>query len=174
MAEGTPLSLARALRFKNRLVSRMTQVWADIALYNSTPQGTEPVVDVRALYVLHWKLHSLLVQLKTSIQIGTQKIQGKLVELSEKKSAIKQHRSLSTKTGKQINEQYYRQGVAIEPLAYTAVVSKAEVDAVIGQLEREIDVLQEQIDQHNTSTQISVPPELLADGILTSSALAKK
>lgn len=173
MSEGTKITLSRALRLKNRLVNRMTQVWTDIATYNSRPSEADPVVRVDQLYPLYAKLQSLLIELKTAIQTGTQKIQGQLVTLSEKKGFIKLLKALSTTSGKQVGQHARYGSSTTEPLTYIAVITKGDVDTTIGQLEKEIDTLQDQVEQHNASTQVTISNELLADGVLTAPSKKK-
>ena len=62
------ITLAKALKVKNRLAGRLAKVQADIQAYNSVPEGQADQVNVPALMQTREELVGALVRLKTAIQ----------------------------------------------------------------------------------------------------------
>ena len=62
MAEQGDITLARALKFKNRLAGRLAKLDNDFESYNSLPAGTDRP-DLKALYAERNKLVSQLAAL---------------------------------------------------------------------------------------------------------------
>jgi hypothetical protein len=61
------ITLAKALKVKNRLTGRLAKVQADIQMYNSVPEGQADEVNVTALMKTREELVGALVRLKTAI-----------------------------------------------------------------------------------------------------------
>jgi len=154
------ISLARALKLKNRLKGRFAKVTADITAYNSqyvTPgknggEGTVEV-DVAALAARREKLRAALIAVKLAINNKNGPIQEAIYQLAEYKGEIDFLNKLPTQHG----PEYY--GTVLRERR--AFKRKSEVDECVKKLEAEIDALQEKIDQHNYGTKIDVGQDIL-------------
>ena len=148
------ITLAKALKCKNRLVERIRKVDGDIQQCNSRPAGAEKPVDVRALYGLRRDLFNKLVELKCKIMFANGPIWQQIFTLSETKATITFLQGVTTTHGKNFATFGRYAPSATEVFDYEADLKKTEVDQIIRELETKIDVLQDEIDQHNYATKI--------------------
>lgn len=156
------ITLARALKIKNRLSGRFAQVTNDITTYNSqSVQVVEekvqsPEVNVSELFDQREALRTALVKIKMLIAGANAGIQQAIYEIAEAKGDITFFAGLTTTHGFQAS--HYGPGGT----QYVAFKRKADVDAEKKRLESLVDTLQEKIDKHNHATQIEVPDEIIA------------
>lgn len=155
MAELTQISLAKALKLKNRLAGRLSQVVSDIQTYNSVLEEQVGKIDVKGLLEKRNALSQAMVELKIALYKGNTGIQRELYTLAEKKGEIDFYRMLNTRDGSE------RHGYQNTSVTWVATVKKTEVDAFVKQLETEVDSLQDQIDSYNHSTKIAIPQSIL-------------
>jgi hypothetical protein len=150
------ISVAQALKLKNRLSGQIKKVNDDILTYNSMPEGNAEV-SMKTLWEQRQALSEGLTWLKTAIHRANVEggIQRRIFVLGEKKALITTLQSLNTKHGL---EESYR-GTSIN---YVAFKRKADVDRDVRTLEKEIDAIQEEIDQFNHTHRIEVQSELVA------------
>src|SRR5262249_30226663 len=80
------ITLAKALKVKNRLAGRLAKVQADIQAYNSVPAGQADQVNVPALMKTRAELVGALVALKTAINDANREAQREVSDLAEKKA----------------------------------------------------------------------------------------
>jgi hypothetical protein len=78
------ITLAKALKIKNRLTGRLAKVQADIQAYNSVPEGQADQVNVPALMKTREELVAALVGLKTAINEANREAQRDIYDLAEK------------------------------------------------------------------------------------------
>jgi hypothetical protein len=156
MSERTEISLARALKLKNRLAGRLARIDADFQNYNSVPAGTDRP-DLKALYAERYRLVALLIELKVALNAANQPMQRTIFELAEAKSLVALLSKVSTKHGR-IVEGY--QGIEVD---YVAEYRKGDIDREVRRLEVVIDRLQEQLDAFNHRTTISIDAALLRE-----------
>lgn len=154
MAEAVTVTLAKALKLKNRLAGRVAKLTADITRDNSSQQGAE-VADVPALYARRAEAVARLVDLKASISQANRPIQRDIFLLAEKKAEIALLAGLDTKHGS------YREGYATADTVYVAQLRKADVDSRTTALEAEIDALQDRLDGFNHDTRLAVDPGVI-------------
>lgn len=145
------ITLARALKVKNRLVGRLAKVQANILAYNSVPEGLAGQVSVPALMQTREELVQALVALKTAINEANREVQRDIYDLAEKKAAAQFLAGLNTRHGPQ---------PAVYPstteVVYVSALKKADVDARSAGLEQEIDQLQDRLDQFNHDRRVEV------------------
>jgi hypothetical protein len=150
------ITLAKALKVKNRLVGRLAKVQADIQAYNSVPEGQAGQVDVPALVKAREELVEALVILKTAINEANRTAQRDIYDLAEKKATAQFLAGLNTRHGPQ---------PATYPLTaevtYVAALKKGDVDAQLLRLENQIDQLQDKLDHFNHVHQIELDPRIL-------------
>lgn len=102
MNETANLSLAKALKLKNRLAGRLSKTTETIKIYNSNLKDAE-TLDVLALDKVRAELVEALVNLKSEIFKANAGIYNKIIQLGEKKSEIEFLNSLNTRSGAQPN-----------------------------------------------------------------------
>ena len=145
------ITLAKALKIKNRLAGRLAKVQADIQAYNSVPEGQADQVNVPALVRTREELVGALVSLKTAINEANREAQRDIYDLAEKKATAQFLAGVNTRHGPQ--PPVYPSTVEVN---YVAALKKADVDALAAGLEKEIDQLQDRLDQFNHFHKIEV------------------
>jgi DNA repair exonuclease SbcCD ATPase subunit len=150
------ITLAKALKLKNRLTGRLAKVQADIQAFNSIPEKQAGQVDVPALMQTREELVQALVSLKTAINDANRESQRDIYELAEKKATAQFLANVSTRQGPQ--PPVYPSTIEV---TYVAALKKADVDALVARLETEIDQLQDKLDQFNHDRTIAVEGRIL-------------
>jgi hypothetical protein len=150
------ITLAKALKIKNRLTGRLAKVQADIQTYNSVPEGQADQVNVPALTKTREELVGALVNLKTAINDANREAQRDIYDLAEKKAMAQFLAGVNTRHGPQ--PPVYPSTVVV---VYVAALKKADVDALVVRLENEIDQLQDKLDQFNHVHKIEVDGRIL-------------
>jgi hypothetical protein len=95
------ITLAKALKVKNRLTGRLAKVQADIQAYNSVPEGQADQVNVLALVQTREQLVGALVSLKTAINDANREAQRDIYDLAEKKATAQFLAGVNTRHGPQ-------------------------------------------------------------------------
>ena len=144
------ISLAKALKLKNRLAGRLSKVQTDIAIYNSVLAEQSGKVDVIGLISLREEICESLIALKTAINHANHEIQEDLIRQGELKSKLSWLSSLNTRDG---NE---RHGYQNTEVTYVAVITKKEVDDLANKLEAEIDAIQDRLDNYNHTKKLDI------------------
>ena len=145
------ITLAKALKVKNRLAGRLAKAQADIQAFNSVPEGQADQVNVPALMQAREELVGALVGLKAAINDANREVQRDIYDLAEKKATGQFLAGVNTRHGPQ---------PAVYPntteVTYVAALKKADVDALVAGLEKEIDRLQDKLDQFNHDRKVEV------------------
>jgi DNA repair exonuclease SbcCD ATPase subunit len=150
------ITLAKALKVKNRLTGRLAKVQADIQAFNSVPVGQADQVNVPALVKTREELVEALVSLKTAINDANREAQRDIYELAEKKATAQFLAVVNTRHGPQ--PPVYPATIVV---TYVAALKKSDVDAQVARLESEIDQLQDKLDQFNHDRKIEVGGRIL-------------
>ena len=150
------ITLARALKYKNRLIGKISDISGVIIRNNSILKDTEREIDIEEMLALRTKLVTNLVALKSAICKGNEPIQSDIFNLSELKSLSKMVQDINTTHGKSLRDGGLYSRVAAEPVEYEAQLRFSDIKVIISSTNREIDAVQEKIDQHNYSTKIDV------------------
>ena len=95
------ITLAKALKVKNRLAGRLAKAQADIQAFNSVPEGQADQVNVPALMQTRAELVGALVALKTAINYANREAQRDIYDLAEKKATAQFLAGLNTRHGPQ-------------------------------------------------------------------------
>ena len=151
------ITLAKALKVKNRLAGRLAKAQADIQAYNSVPEGQADQVNVPALMQAREELVGALVGLKAAINDANREAQRDIYLLAEKKATAQFLAGLCTRHGPQ--PPVYPSTIEV---TYVAALKKADVDALLVRLEKEIDQLQDKLDQFNHGRKVEVDDRILA------------
>jgi hypothetical protein len=144
------ISLAKALKLKNRLAGRLNKVQNDIVTYNSVLTEQANKVDVAALCKLRDEIADNLIALKTRIIVSNAEIQGDLIRQGELKSKLSWLATLDTRDGKE------RHGYQNTEVTWTATLKKKDVDDETRKLETEIDSIQDKLDSFNHTKKVEV------------------
>lgn len=143
------MTIAQALKHKNKLAFKLQKYWGRIHTYNSAVVDAYRPFDVEELLQETIKITQELVVLKTKIHQASAPVREKIFRLSELKSAMQHISGLPTKEGK-IRERFDNQIVEMK-----AVITAARVDVLSEQFEVEIDQIQELLESFNHSTYLS-------------------
>ncbi len=149
------VSLAKALKIKNRLTGRLNKTTQNIQHYNSTLESQAEVVDVREQLKLRERLRDSLVTLKTAMFRANLEIQETILTLGEAKAEIQLYNGVDTTDGDQTH--HYQN----TPVKYRAVLKRGDVDAKLAELEGVIDTLQDKLDEYNIRTKVEIPQTVL-------------
>ena len=171
MANVTTLTLARALKLKNRLSGRFSEVTSEIVNYNSQVVQAvvtasdepdvkleDPEVNVGELFKKRTALQKAIVTVKMMIATANGPIQQDIYDIAEAKGDITFFAGLATTHGYQQANRHFGSAAGNH---YVAFKRKADVDAEKTRLEVVVDALQEKIDKHNHITLIDVPSEII-------------
>jgi hypothetical protein len=144
------VSLAKALKLKNRLAQRVSQLQTQIRGANSYIEGAKVDFDAKALYETLKVETDRLTALKAAISNANAPIQATIYRLAEMKGLIAFLRGLDTKKGKVVT------GYMGQAEEYVSQIGAAEAEAEAVRLEAVIDELQDALDAHNASVSIDV------------------
>jgi hypothetical protein len=153
--ETAEISLAKALKLKNRLAGRLAKLDTDLKTYNSVQQGAEKI-DVPALYETRRAVVAYLIDLKVAVSEANRPVQRAIYELAERKAQIALLSGLTTRHGT------VTEGYQSTEVTYVAQLRKADVDREIQRLEGEVDRLQDQLDAFNHQTVIRIDTATVA------------
>jgi len=150
----TTMTLARALKEKNRIAGRLKTARDRISRENSWEKSVPRNFNVEELISEAKKLKQNLITLKTAIAIANAGIVGKIIEMAELKAEICWLSGVDTYQGTK-TEQSYRSEVPIVR-EFVAVVTGPKMAAEVTRLQHEVEAIQDQIDEYNAVTKISV------------------
>lgn len=142
------MTIAQALKEKNKKVDKIRKIWERIASYNSVIEGAEQPYDMDKLWDEYNSEIAALIDLKTSIHQASAPVRKDIFALSEIKSKVQSLRSLNTSSGK------HRARFAEEITETVAHFNMIWKDSQIESLEKMIEGIQEKLDAFNHSTNI--------------------
>ena len=147
------VSLARALKEKNRIAGRLHKAQELVKKENRKPAGSPRAVDVASALAEVERLSALLVAVKAAIAKANDGIVATIVELEEVKAMISFIGSVNTDDEVQVERGYQgaverRWDVAV---GQTAILAKAEA------LQDRADALQDALDEYNARTRVELP-----------------
>jgi hypothetical protein len=149
------ITLAKALKLKNKLVREMGQHYTKFSMYNSHQDDQKMNFDPKAEYTI-WRTKSAeLVKLKTAISGGNQAINEDIIKMGELKSLISNLQGVATREGVEIRESRWENKPDVK-ITYVAFMNDKGIADTIKELEQEIEACQDRIDKHNHTTTIKV------------------
>jgi len=146
------VSIARALKEKNRIAGRLSKLRELVNKENSREKKIPRGIDVREVCDESRALTDRLVAIKSAIAVANQPIVGKIIELDEVKSEISYMNNLNVTEGVFQKGDYGRSVTE----AYDAVIRKPKVLERIAELQDRADELQDALDEFNASTKIEI------------------
>ncbi len=145
------ITLAQALKEKNRLAGELSKNWMMIARENSKREGISRVIDVAETYKLLQIYREKLVELK--VKIGQANIGNleRIYRLEECKSELARLESIKT------NEDSDFQSIGnstYKEFKRTVVFTAAQIYKMREKLQQECNEIQDELDDYNASTKI--------------------
>ncbi|MBP5321636.1 MAG: hypothetical protein J6334_11675 [Kiritimatiellae bacterium] len=147
------VTIARALKEKNRLAGKLSATRRLIGEENSKEKKIPRGIDVKATYVEAEMLMQQMIAIKTAIASANHPIVGTIIELDEVKSELAWLQGLDTREGKFTVGRAGTQPYIDE---FDAVINKGEVLAAIDALQKRADALQDTLDEFNATTRIEI------------------
>lgn len=146
------VSIARALKEKNRVAGRLAKARQLVGKENSRDKKVPRGIDVAETFALCKVLRDRLVAIKSAIAIANQPIVAKIIELDEVKSEIGYLNGLNVKEGVYV-ERYPDIRIEFE---LTAVIRKSQVIEEVAALQAKADRLQDELDEFNATTKVEI------------------
>jgi hypothetical protein len=150
------ITLAKALKLKNRLVKKLTDARNEIILNNQIMVGNNRNIDIDKQIKLVSNIQSAIINLKTAINQANLGITSLIYINAEIKGEILFLHSIPHKEGKDMQHNYSG-SVSVE---YSSIIGHQIITQRITELEHMIDENQEKMDTHNHTTNIEVPAEV--------------
>ena len=145
------MNIKEALKEKNRLAKRITDLMARTDRYNSVDNGA--VRSYNPEESLNQAIDSMeeLISLKTSIHTANLAVYDKIFRMAEYKSFIKYLKGFSCSEGTVIVSRYGDSTAR----QMTTVITEVQKDQMVEKYESLIDKLQSELDVHNATTHLS-------------------
>lgn len=145
------MTLKQALKLKNKLVKQINEEFEKINTYNSIDtENTRPYSIVECINNVG-QITNELIDLKTKIHNANKPMHNKIFRLSELKSMVSKYKTVDC-----------TEGVATDPysrrlektVVKTSELSILDREILVKKLEQEIEKLQDELDVHNSTTNI--------------------
>ena len=147
------VTLARALKIKNRLVREIKTLFEIVKEHNSYREDNKPNFDVQEAYTKYHQTLNKLVGVKHAIAKANGPIFGKIYTIAELKGHIQNLRGVNTKEGKETLSSY---GSTPRDINYIATFKDSDIQSKIKDAESQIEALQDEVDEFNASTKIQL------------------
>lgn len=144
------VSIARALKEKNRVAGRLKKALEEIKKENSKLAWLPRGINVEETFEHTKALRQRLIEIKSAIAIANQKIVTKIIELGEVKSQINFLNDLETKEG--VFSTHYRDSQE----EYSAIITRGQALKEMEHLQKHADRLQDDLDNFNATTTVEI------------------
>jgi hypothetical protein len=145
------MNIAKALKTKNRIAGELARTKAIFARENSYRASEPPKSSPSLLLEKIKTLQNELIETKTKIALASAPISEKLAKMGELKAFMAWLTELPIREGIQ-RERYPLDKT--EPEVWEAFVGHAERDQDVSNLQKQINDLQDEIDDFNAKTQV--------------------
>lgn len=142
------LTIAQALKEKNKLASKIKINWFKIKTKNSLIKGAVRPYDMHELRDQTIEMVEELIKLKAKIHQASAPVREKIFRLSELKAVVTNLETIPTNEGI-VKEKYENDYTEME-----AIIKTKEIDDMMDMYRDEIDELQNQLDNFNYKTMI--------------------
>ena len=146
------VSIARALKEKNRVAGRLAKARTEIENENSKEKHSPRGIDVMETYARAKLLRDRLIAIKSTIAAANQPIVAKIIEMEEVKSEIAFLNNLNVKEGRFVERNY---GTTVES-EIEAVIRKSQVIEEVAALQAKAERLQDDLDEFNAMTKVEI------------------
>jgi hypothetical protein len=144
------MNVAQALKRKARLLKEINDKWDIIRSHNSIIGGNRRKYDVKPELDEVGKLIGDLVELKTKIHLANGPVYHKIFLLSELKTQLRNLEGVNTTEGL---VDVGRFGTS-STVFYEVEIDEIHKNGLVKELSNKIDELQDELDYHNSITQI--------------------
>jgi hypothetical protein len=150
------ISLAKALKIKNRLVGELASLQAVARQHNSLPIESrgEKSVSLDKVWEDIQNTSNRIVELKSKIAVATAQIAPFLVDLAETKSTISFLETLPIKEGKEDTQIGYGVNSSLKTVVWNSFIDEASKNKLVKENKNRLDSLQDKIDEFNAVTKI--------------------
>lgn len=145
------ITLARALKEKNRLAGEIARIWSVIARENSKREDIERIVDVAEMYKKVRLYTEKLIELKTKIGIANAENLQRIYRMEECKGELSRLQKISTDETplfQMVTDSTYKE------YKRTVVFTASQVWEWQQQLQDECNRLQDEMDAFNASAKV--------------------
>jgi hypothetical protein len=156
-------NLAQALKHKNRLAGEITRAREIVQRENSHKESQAARADVRAVFDQCVAQSRELAAFKSAIAAanagvvsGDLGIYGKLNLQAELRGLIAFMKGLNTKEGEEVERVGFLTRDEAVRTVYVVTIARDEVDRLIASFQLEIELLQDEIDEFNATTRITI------------------
>ncbi len=144
------MTVKQALKAKAKLTTRISECYGSAKSYNSIEEGNLRRYSVVGLLNEAEELTKELVDLKVKIHQANLPVYGKIFLMAELKGRVKNLKAMSCEEGK-VTERYG----SIQSVKEVEI-NIAQKDAMIKEVEEQIEKLQDELDVHNATTLIGM------------------
>lgn len=144
------VTLAKALKEKNKIVSNITELQKKIQQNNSSVVNSKEIYNVKELYLKLNKNVSDLIKVKNVIHKANTNVYHEILELAEKKSLLKFLSGLNIQEGLQVDR------YAESSYEYKSQITTLERDKYVEEIQTRIEELQEKLDAYNHATTVEI------------------
>ena len=142
------MNVKQALKAKNKLVGEIKECYRIIQTQNSIEEGNPRRYSVKKKIEEIATLTDELVQLKAKLHRANASVYEKIFQMAEIKGIIKELKKMDVSEGKQ--DSRYGSVVSVKEVEMTVI----ERDAIVKQYEAEVEKIQNELDIHNSNTNI--------------------
>jgi hypothetical protein len=142
------MNVKQALKAKNKLVGEIKECYRILQTQNSIEEGNPRRYSVKKKLEEVAELTDELVQLKAKLHRANAPVYEKIFQMAEIKGIIKELKKMDVSEGKQ--DSRYGSVVSVKEVEMTVI----ERDAIVKQYEEHVEKLQNELDIHNSNTNI--------------------
>ena len=150
------ITLAKALKLKNRLTKKLNDVRSEVLANNQIMVGNTRNVDVNQQMQLAARIQDAIINLKTAINQANMPITPIILLNAELKGEISFLTGIPRMDGKQMSGGYLEN----KTIEYSSVFNHQMITGLVRNCEESIDKNQDTIDTHNHTTMIDVADEV--------------
>jgi hypothetical protein len=142
------MNVKQALKAKNKLVAEIKECYRILQTQNSIEEGNPRRYSVKKKLEDIAELTDELVQLKARLHRANAPVYEKIFQMAEIKGIIKELKKMDVSEGKQTER--YGSVVSVKEVEMNVI----ERDTIIKQYEEHVEKLQNELDIHNSNTNI--------------------
>lgn len=142
------MNVKQALKAKNKLVAEIKECYRILQTQNSIEEGNPRRYSVKKKLEDIAQLTDELVQLKARLHRANAPVYDKIFQMAEIKGIIKELKKMDVSEGKQTER--YGSVVSVKEVEMNVI----ERDTIIKQYEEHVEKLQNELDIHNSNTNI--------------------
>lgn len=144
------MNLRKAIQRKKRIAGVLAESYTKLRRANITPEGRPPLISSREILERIKEKSEEIIQLKVQIQKANLPILEDIYRLAELKSLVNEMRN--------INSLHDRRYDNSQTIVYTICIDEIEQEAIIAELEKQIEVIQDRIESFNFRVHIDTNP----------------